>query len=1187
MGTITEKLQYTLEAVNDIKTALQEKNENFNLINSEINNEKIEEIIKTNLINFENITAEEIEKETELYSYKKIKTLEELESKVIISFANLSTWGEVWSSNLDSYNLTEEAKNYITYKLKTEYPEYYAASTMTEVRGSLNEEQSFSLYSNNESNFTFPFDSYNYNISFDKKDGQTSSIDFLNKNIILDKNNKFNFDTEVSIDKYSLSDISKISSISFSEKERYSEMSSNIYFYTNNLIVDKISIQYKCTEPYFRYNLIITNEELKPYNDNKDIIYLNNYSMTPFYNSPKFVLKTKIIETKKYFIDGLKSCSKYIKDIGNESTIDSNSILKGRKGYDPKTGGYIIGELNDYNVIDNEFIDIIYNKDNKENEILLKPGFYGGNYKSKNSLVLNGEDINLKHNYYEDLTFKLKDTISGNNFARLQNGDTKIFRFYYPNIYKNYNNNDYYSTNTYSLMFGYINKNIYVAPILPGQENDFQIVNNVPNTEYHVLGTTASIEYAAYIRSIVRIDPSTFLIGYDYETGSDMTKMQGLRIMLLHFEEKEGDDKTTLTWTKSSSLQIGQSLNTGLSGSNYGKNSFYFFPFRKDTNASLEFGIARTYDYYGVDTVHRQKAIYWNEVYRTTTSGALTLNSTSWSQLCSVAPSTTSGYHWAKLFPSKYGGITFCSQTNNSNYTEKFIERMGGRVVKANTIELNPAGSAIHNNLKGIVPLGVLKDGNILFLGERYPININSEEQYPIVTTHKEKYNVFYIKRYNPVQKVFVVLDKFTLDPYNDINSDKYYQNINYENVGEEISADYELLDNNLLLHKSTSTIYQIFASGEEDKIYDVKIIKKSETPPTNIGITDNNSLLKYTGFLSNPLSGLGNEIEYENKIYQGKRATFCMAATNGQIVIVSPEKGLDNYEVFQTSEDSDLSFAIYGNGRFLLGSSSFYYVMREKGVFEYVTPSITMGNLFAYGNSRFVNANEFNANSYFSNDGFTWTALSGLTNNYYYSLTYGKDRFIIVGEKGKSFYLADRSNKWVAMTGLSSALTYTSVIYNKKGYFTMAYTGELYYSADGTKWTLLSINGNFDISDKEQLYIFNGNDENAIFLLGIDNNNIHYFSRFIVGSDISSSNSINFDGWRSQIAYENIVSPVKQCRGFESIYRMYNRIGENDDDKYVTMSIDHPNSSIGLSKMVIEKINGVRCINDIAYGIL
>ena len=56
---------------------------------------------------------------------------------------------------------------------------------------------------------------------------------------------------------------------------------------------------------------------------------------------------------------------------------------------------------------------------------------------------------------------------------------------------------------------------------------------------------------------------------------------------------------------------------------------------------------------------------------------------------------------------------------------------------------------------------------------------------------------------------------------------------------------------------------------------------------------------------------------------------------------------------------------------------------------------------------------------------------MSGLASTYYYGVTYGNGRFVCVGYNGSSYYSTDGIT-WVAMSGLGTSRAYYGVTNNK-----------------------------------------------------------------------------------------------------------------------------------------------------------
>ena len=90
--------------------------------------------------------------------------------------------------------------------------------------------------------------------------------------------------------------------------------------------------------------------------------------------------------------------------------------------------------------------------------------------------------------------------------------------------------------------------------------------------------------------------------------------------------------------------------------------------------------------------------------------------------------------------------------------------------------------------------------------------------------------------------------------------------------------------------------------------------------------------------------------------------------------------------------------------------------------------------------------------NAYYSTDGETWVAMSGLdTSITYYGVTYGNGRFICVGASGNAYYSTD-GETWTAMSGVDNPITYYGVTYDGEKFIAV---GNRYsqYSTDGINW--------------------------------------------------------------------------------------------------------------------------------------
>lgn len=93
---------------------------------------------------------------------------------------------------------------------------------------------------------------------------------------------------------------------------------------------------------------------------------------------------------------------------------------------------------------------------------------------------------------------------------------------------------------------------------------------------------------------------------------------------------------------------------------------------------------------------------------------------------------------------------------------------------------------------------------------------------------------------------------------------------------------------------------------------------------------------------------------------------------------------------------------------------------------------------------------------AYYSTDGITWTAMSGLNSDYnYYAVTYGNGRFVCVGYNGKSAYSTDGVS-WISMSGLDTVI-YRGVTYGNGRFVCVGDSGKSAYSTDGVNWYPMS----------------------------------------------------------------------------------------------------------------------------------
>ena len=113
-----------------------------------------------------------------------------------------------------------------------------------------------------------------------------------------------------------------------------------------------------------------------------------------------------------------------------------------------------------------------------------------------------------------------------------------------------------------------------------------------------------------------------------------------------------------------------------------------------------------------------------------------------------------------------------------------------------------------------------------------------------------------------------------------------------------------------------------------------------------------------------------------------------------------------------------------------------------------------TENRCVAYGSGLFVTINVAKK-TYCSTDGLTWVETSGIATNKIYGATYGNGRFVAVGISGTSYYSLDGMN-WTAMSGLSSN-DFNGVTYGNGRFVCVGASGKSYYSTNGTSWTAMS----------------------------------------------------------------------------------------------------------------------------------
>ena len=145
-----------------------------------------------------------------------------------------------------------------------------------------------------------------------------------------------------------------------------------------------------------------------------------------------------------------------------------------------------------------------------------------------------------------------------------------------------------------------------------------------------------------------------------------------------------------------------------------------------------------------------------------------------------------------------------------------------------------------------------------------------------------------------------------------------------------------------------------------------------------------------------------------------------------------------------------------YGNGRYVcVGNDGLSYYSTDGLTWTAMTGLVVRNYLgVTYGNNRFVCVGYYGDSAY-SINGETWTAMTGLTSTHFHSVVYGNGRYVCVGNDGSSYYSTD-GETWTAMTGLNS-VQHRSVAYNDGKFVCVGSSGSSYYSTDGLTWTAMS----------------------------------------------------------------------------------------------------------------------------------
>lgn len=111
---------------------------------------------------------------------------------------------------------------------------------------------------------------------------------------------------------------------------------------------------------------------------------------------------------------------------------------------------------------------------------------------------------------------------------------------------------------------------------------------------------------------------------------------------------------------------------------------------------------------------------------------------------------------------------------------------------------------------------------------------------------------------------------------------------------------------------------------------------------------------------------------------------------------------------------------------------------------------------VFELSNGRFV-AVGYSGKSYYSTNGKTWVAMSGLDSSFTANcVTYGNGRYVCLGSNGKSYYSTD-GETWSPMTTELSNYAVNSVAYGNGMFVAVGANNLSYYSTDGETWSPMS----------------------------------------------------------------------------------------------------------------------------------
>ena len=181
-----------------------------------------------------------------------------------------------------------------------------------------------------------------------------------------------------------------------------------------------------------------------------------------------------------------------------------------------------------------------------------------------------------------------------------------------------------------------------------------------------------------------------------------------------------------------------------------------------------------------------------------------------------------------------------------------------------------------------------------------------------------------------------------------------------------------------------------------------------------------------------------------------------------------------------------------YGKGKFVaVGGERGYYSEDDGKTWVAITDLANTNNSeVVYGNGRFVCIGTKDSSSFYSLDGISWTAMTGIEDgDNCVSLIYGKDRFMCITDYGKLYY-STQGKTWNNITmqfsGSNPVLCYGN------GKFICGVANKCIASTDGLTWDkILNLNVEYC---KSMCYIGNNDYDFFLGLFHIDDNNDQFY---------------------------------------------------------------------------------------------